>query len=100
LTEPITLERDGHVLLIGVNRPAKRNAFNMATIEALGGAYESLGTDDELRAGVLFAHGDHLARTLLKACTASRSGARRALPAADRFRGTAGPAATRARPGD
>jgi hypothetical protein len=24
LTEPITVERDGHVLLIGVNRPAKR----------------------------------------------------------------------------
>jgi hypothetical protein len=61
LTEPVTVERDGHVLLIGVNRPAKRNAFNLAAIEALGGAYESLGTDDELRAGVLFAHGDHLA---------------------------------------
>ena len=39
LTEPITLERDGHVLLMGVNRPAKRNAFNLATIEALAGAY-------------------------------------------------------------
>ena len=64
MTEPITLERDGHVLLIGVNRPAKRNAFNLATIEALGGAYESLGTDDELRAGVLFAHGDHFSAGL------------------------------------
>ena len=64
LTEPITVERDGHVLLIGVNRPAKRNAFNLAAIEALGGAYESLGTDDELRAGVLFAHGDHFSAGL------------------------------------
>jgi enoyl-CoA hydratase/carnithine racemase len=36
LTEPITVERDGHVLLIGVNRPAKRNAFDLATIDALG----------------------------------------------------------------
>jgi enoyl-CoA hydratase len=64
LTEPITVEREGHVLLIGVNRPAKRNAFNLATIEALGSAYDRLGTDDELRAGVLFAHGDHFSAGL------------------------------------
>jgi len=50
VTEPVTVERDGHVLLIGINRPAKRNAFNLAVIDALGGAYEILGTDDELRA--------------------------------------------------
>jgi len=64
LTEPITVERDGHVLLVGVNRPDKRNAFNLATIDALGSAYETLGTDDELRAGVLFAHGDHFSAGL------------------------------------
>src|ERR1700729_3289783 len=64
VTEPSTVERDGHVLLIGVNRPAKRNAFNLATIDALAGAYEMLGTDDELRAGVLFAHGDHFSAGL------------------------------------
>jgi enoyl-CoA hydratase/carnithine racemase len=64
LTEPITVERDGYVLLIGVNRAAKRNAFDLATIEALGAAYEILGTDDELRAGVLFAHGDHFSAGL------------------------------------
>jgi enoyl-CoA hydratase len=64
LTEPVTLERDGQVLLIGVNRPAKRNAFNLAAIDALGRAYEILGTDDELRAGVLFAHGDHFSAGL------------------------------------
>ncbi len=64
MTEPITVERDGHVLLMGVNRPAKRNAFDLATIEALGAAYETLGTDDELRVGVLFAHGDHFSAGL------------------------------------
>ena len=64
MTEPITVERDGHVLLIGVNRAAKRNAFNLATIEALGRAYDRLGTEDELRAGVLFAHGDHFSAGL------------------------------------
>ena len=30
MTEPVTVERDGHVLLIGINRAAKRNAFNLA----------------------------------------------------------------------
>ena len=34
MIEPVTVERDGYVLLIGVSRPAKRNAFNLATIEA------------------------------------------------------------------
>ena len=64
MTEHVTVERDGHVLLIGVNRPAKRNAFNLAVIDELGRAYEMLGTDDELRAGVLFGHGDHFSAGL------------------------------------
>ena len=64
MTEPVTVERDGHVLLIGVNRPAKRNAFNLAAIDALGRAYEILGADEQLRAGVLFAHGDHFSAGL------------------------------------
>jgi enoyl-CoA hydratase len=64
VTEPVTVEREGHVLLIGVNRPAKRNAFNLAVIDALGNAYEMLGGDDELRVGVLFAHGGHFSAGL------------------------------------
>ncbi|HXZ75422.1 MAG TPA: crotonase/enoyl-CoA hydratase family protein [Streptosporangiaceae bacterium] len=64
MTDPITVERDGYVLLIGVNRPAKRNAFDLAAIEALGEAYEILGTDEQLRAGVLFGHGDHFSAGL------------------------------------
>ena len=64
MTEPITVQRDGHVLLIGINRPAKRNAVNLAAMDALCGAYEMLGTDEQLRAGVLFAHGDHFSAGL------------------------------------
>ena len=30
----VSLERDGHVLLIGLNRPDKRNAFNLAMFDA------------------------------------------------------------------
>ena len=58
-TESVTVQRDGHVLLIGLNRPAKRNAFNTAMLADLSRAYALLETDDELRVGVLFAHGEH-----------------------------------------
>ncbi len=56
----LTLERHGHhLLLMGLNRPAKRNAFNIELLLALGRAYEQLEQDDDLRCGVLFAHGEH-----------------------------------------
>ena len=55
----LTLERRGHVLLMGLNRPEKRNAFNVELLIELGRAYETLDHDDELRCGVLFAHGEH-----------------------------------------
>jgi enoyl-CoA hydratase len=55
----VTVERDGHVLLIGLNRAEKRNAFNRAMLTDLGRAYGELDRDGELRCGVLFAHGDH-----------------------------------------
>lgn len=57
--ETVSLERDGHVLLIGLNRPAKRNAFNQAMLADLARAYALLESDASVRAGVLFAHGDH-----------------------------------------
>lgn len=64
MTARITVEADGHVLLIGVNRPEKRNAFDLATIDELAQAYDRLGSDDDLRVGVLYAHGDHFSAGL------------------------------------
>ena len=55
----ISIERRGHVLLIGLNRPAKRNAFDIPMYEELGAAYAQLDHDADLRCGVLFAHGEH-----------------------------------------
>jgi enoyl-CoA hydratase len=55
----IEAEQRGHVLLMGLNRPEKRNAFNVEMLEELARAYGQLERDDELRAGVLYAHGDH-----------------------------------------
>jgi enoyl-CoA hydratase/carnithine racemase len=54
----VIVEQQGNVLHIGLNRPAKRNAFNVEMLEDLGRAYERLERDDNLRAGVLYAHGD------------------------------------------
>lgn len=55
----VSLERHGHVLLIGLDRAAKRNAFDLPLWDALCRAYGELDRDDDLRAGVLWAHGDH-----------------------------------------
>ncbi|MET8954306.1 crotonase/enoyl-CoA hydratase family protein [Streptomyces sp. NPDC004393] len=55
----VTVERDGHVLLMGLNRPAKRNAFTRRMLTELSAAYGLLESDDDLWCGVLFAHGDH-----------------------------------------
>jgi enoyl-CoA hydratase len=60
----VTVERDGHVLLMGVNRPEKRNAWDLTTIAELSKAYELLGQDPELRAGVVFGHGEHFSAGL------------------------------------
>lgn len=55
----ITLERRGHVLLIGLNRVAKRNAFDPLMFQDLARAYGSYEADPELRCAVVFAHGPH-----------------------------------------
>jgi enoyl-CoA hydratase/carnithine racemase len=55
----ITLERRGHLLLMGIDRPTRRNGFSLAMYEALARAYHELDIEDDLRCGVLFAHGDH-----------------------------------------
>lgn len=60
----VTVDLDGHVLLIGVNRPEKRNAWNLQVIDEVAAAYERLSTDDEVRVGVLYGHGDHFSAGL------------------------------------
>ena len=55
----ITIETRGHVFLMGLNRPEKRNAFDLEMYEELARAYGELDRNPDLRCGVLFAHGDH-----------------------------------------
>jgi len=55
----IDCEVRGAVLLIGINRPAKRNGFTPKMYRELGEAYTRLDDDPALRVGVLHALGDH-----------------------------------------
>lgn len=50
--------RDG-VLLIGINRPAKRNGWTVPMFRQLADAYTRLDDDPALRVGVLHAFGEH-----------------------------------------
>lgn len=55
----ITAEKHDHILLMGLNRPEKRNAFDLDMYNELGHAYAELHNNKDLRCGVLFAHGGH-----------------------------------------
>ena len=50
---------DGQILLIGINRPAKRNGWTPPMFRQLAEAYTRLDDEPGLRVGVLHAFGDH-----------------------------------------
>lgn len=60
----VTTKLESHVLSIGIDRPEKRNAFDLRMLAELGAAYERLADDDEARVAVLFGHGDHFSAGL------------------------------------
>jgi enoyl-CoA hydratase/carnithine racemase len=55
--ETLSVSRQDAVLVIGLNRPDKRNAFNRTMISELAHALGVLDTDAQLRAGVLYGDG-------------------------------------------
>jgi enoyl-CoA hydratase/carnithine racemase len=55
----ILVEQRGHLLLMGIDRVAKRNAFSLEMYAQLSRAYGRLQQDPELRVGVLYALGPH-----------------------------------------
>ena len=54
----ISVEQRGHILFIGLNRPAKRNAFDLQMLDELALAYGELEDNQEVRCGVLYAEGE------------------------------------------
>jgi enoyl-CoA hydratase/carnithine racemase len=55
----VKCEIEGHLLLIGIDRPEKRNGFTPKIFAELARAYTRLESTHELRCGVLYAEGDH-----------------------------------------
>lgn len=55
----ISLEKQGHLLLMGLNRPEKYNGVTIKMWDELSAAYRQLEDDDDLRVGLLFGHGKH-----------------------------------------
>ena len=57
-TPNILTERRGHLLLIGINRPAKLNSFTPQMWDDLALAYTLLEDSPDIRCGVLYAVGE------------------------------------------
>lgn len=55
----ITTEKRGHLLLIGIDRPKKMNAFDVDMLRQFAAAYAELEADSDVRCGVVFANGEH-----------------------------------------
>ena len=58
----VTYQLDGAIALIGLDRPAKRNALSDAMVEELRVAVLRAGS--EAKVGIIFGHGDHFSAGL------------------------------------
>ena len=54
----VETERIGEVVLIGINRPEKRNCVNKATADELVKAFADFENDDKLKVAVLHGKGE------------------------------------------
>ncbi|MBR1222148.1 crotonase/enoyl-CoA hydratase family protein [Bradyrhizobium sp. U87765 SZCCT0131] len=59
---PLVIARDGAVLTVGLNRPAKRNALNDGTVLALEACFSDIA--DDVRAVVIHGVGEHFSSGL------------------------------------
>lgn len=57
--DKVLVEKRGHVLMMGLNRPEKYNAFDLDSFHQLAAAYGRLDTEHELRCGLVYGVGDH-----------------------------------------
>jgi enoyl-CoA hydratase len=57
--EKVLIEERGHVLLIGLNRPEKFNAFDHDVWHQVARAYKRLESNNHLRCGLVYANGKH-----------------------------------------
>lgn len=55
----VNITKDGHILMMGLNRPSKYNAFSLSMWDQLSAAYRQLEDDHDLRCGVIYGEGKH-----------------------------------------
>ena len=55
----VTREQREHILLLGLQRPAKRNAFDLELLNDLCLAYGEFERNEQARVALVFAHGEH-----------------------------------------
>ncbi|MEL7371344.1 MAG: crotonase/enoyl-CoA hydratase family protein [Myxococcota bacterium] len=60
MPERITYDTDGHVVRLGLNRPEKKNAFDLLMLRELAEAYTAYDDDDALWCAVVYPHGADL----------------------------------------
>ncbi|XP_064488837.1 probable enoyl-CoA hydratase isoform X2 [Ornithodoros turicata] len=53
----VTVEKQGNICLIGINRPEKRNCVNMATARQLQNAFQEFEQDDSVAVAILHGKG-------------------------------------------
>jgi enoyl-CoA hydratase/carnithine racemase len=68
----VTIDEDGPLLRIGVNRPEANNLWDLEVIETVSRAYRRLADDPRLRVGVVYGHGKHFTAGLDLASVAPR----------------------------
>lgn len=59
MADEVTIEEDGPLLFIGINRPDAHNLWNLEVIQAVCRACKRLADAQHLRVGVIFGHGRH-----------------------------------------
>lgn len=55
----VSREQQGHILLLGLDRVAKRNAFDLELLNDLSLAYGEFDRNEQARVAIVFGHGDH-----------------------------------------
>lgn len=55
----IRVDRDGPITIVTIDRPAKRNAVDPATAEALRAAFAEFATDESARVAILTGSAGH-----------------------------------------
>lgn len=77
----VSREKRGQIMLIGLDRAAKRNAFDLDLLNDLCLAYGEYERDNEARVALVFAHGEHFTAGLDLANVAAHFAAGWQIPA-------------------